>query len=104
MNEVKVAVTRRAFNLTAVLLAAMTCSQADRLQATGSPAPPQIAAQAAPAPPAGAAPRAVLDRYCVGCHNQKVRTANLTFDTMNLADIGGAAPAWEKVVRKLRTG
>ncbi len=32
----------------------------------------------------GASPRAMLDKYCVTCHNQKLRTAGLTLDTMNL--------------------
>jgi mono/diheme cytochrome c family protein len=93
---------RTVFSAAAVLLAAMAYPHADRLQATGAPAPPQIAAQASPA--SAPAARAVLDRYCVGCHNQRVPTANLTLDSMNLADIGQAAPVWEKVVRKLRTG
>jgi mono/diheme cytochrome c family protein len=51
--------------------------------------------------------RTVLDRYCVTCHNQrsKIPAANpLLLDTIDLADVGGRAEIWEKVVRKLRTG
>jgi mono/diheme cytochrome c family protein len=61
---------------------------------------------AAPTAPAAmiSASRAVLDRYCVTCHNKQLRTAGLTLDTMSLDRVGEAAPAWEKVVRKLRTG
>jgi mono/diheme cytochrome c family protein len=57
-------------------------------------------------PPAGtvAAHRALLDRYCVTCHNQKSKTANLTFDTMDLSQVGRDAPVWERAVRKLRGG
>ena len=29
--------------------------------------------------------RALLDSYCVTCHNQRAKTAGLTFDTMDLA-------------------
>jgi hypothetical protein len=48
--------------------------------------------------------RAVLDRYCVTCHNRRLKTAGLTLDTMDLADVGTGADVWEKVVRKLRAG
>ena len=34
-----------------------------------------------------AEPRALLDRYCVTCHNQRLKTAGLTLDTADLANI-----------------
>jgi hypothetical protein len=46
----------------------------------------------------------MLDRYCVTCHNQKAKTANLTFDTMDLTHVGQDAALWERAVRKLRGG
>ncbi len=52
----------------------------------------------------GEAVRPVLNRYCVGCHNQRLRTAGLALDTMDPARVGDHPAAWEKVVRKLRTG
>ena len=48
--------------------------------------------------------RAMLDHYCVTCHNQKLKTANLTFDTMDLTHVGKDAAVWERAVRKLRGG
>ena len=50
-------------------------------------------------------PRAVFDRYCVSCHNEKnkPRAANLALDTLRLEDVPAGAATWEKVVRKLRT-
>ena len=48
--------------------------------------------------------RAVLDRYCVTCHNARLQTAGLALDTMDAARVGDHAAAWEQVVRKLRTG
>src|SRR5262249_12778175 len=48
--------------------------------------------------------RALRDRYCVGCHNQRTKTAGLTLDLMDTARIGDNAASWEKVVRKLRGG
>ena len=49
-------------------------------------------------------PRAVLDKYCVVCHNQRAKTAGLMLDTLDLVHVGDRAEIWEKVVRKLRTG
>jgi hypothetical protein len=48
--------------------------------------------------------RAMLDKYCVTCHNQKLRTAGLTLDTMNLDRVSDNAETWEKVLRKLHGG
>ena len=48
--------------------------------------------------------RTLLDTYCVTCHNQERRTAELTLDTLDVAQIGEHADVWEKVVRKLRAG
>ena len=67
--------------------------QAARQQPSSSPAPP-------PASPH----RAVLNRYCVTCHNEKLKTAGLLLDQMNVEHVSDGAPVWEKVVRKLRTG
>ena len=61
-------------------------------------------APSAPSPASPAALRAVLDRYCVGCHNRQLRTANLMLDAMDAASVGGAAAVWEKVIGKLRMG
>jgi len=48
--------------------------------------------------------RALLDRYCVTCHNQKLKTAGLMLDQADAAHAGERAELWEKVVRKLRAG
>src|SRR5262245_33694704 len=47
---------------------------------------------------------ALLKRYCVGCHNERLKTAGLMLDRMDLARVAGDAETWEKVVRKLRAG
>src|SRR5262245_33335762 len=56
----------------------------------------------APQPPASS--RAVIDKYCIGCHNKKLKTAGLALDTLDLSHPGDHAQEWEKVVRKFRTG
>ena len=48
--------------------------------------------------------RALVDQYCVGCHNAKLKTANLLLDELDLAHLGAHAEIGEKVVRKLRAG
>src|SRR5437899_3014291 len=47
--------------------------------------------------------RAALDQYCVGCHNDRLQTAGLSFQTLDPADAGAHAEIWEKVAKKLRT-
>src|SRR5437016_14534265 len=68
-----------------------------------SPQAPKTQTPAAPATPA-AQYRALLDQYCVGCHNQRSKTANLMLDTMDLADVAKHGDVWEKAIRKLRGG
>src|SRR3984885_257608 len=48
--------------------------------------------------------RALVDRYCVTCHNQKLRTAKLAFDTLDLDHPEKDALTWERAIRKLRGG
>ena len=55
-----------------------------------------------PAP--GLAPRAVLDRYCVTCHNSRAKSGGLVLEKIDLSDIGAHGDTWEKVVRKVRAG
>jgi uncharacterized protein DUF1592/uncharacterized protein DUF1588/uncharacterized protein DUF1585/uncharacterized protein DUF1595/uncharacterized protein DUF1587 len=79
---------------------------------------PTIAAQA-PAPPTGvsqpagstaATPKALVDRYCVGCHNQRGKTAGqeparkITLDDVDITRASDHPEIWERVVRKMRAG
>ncbi len=57
-----------------------------------------------PLPSAVSPHRALLDQYCVTCHNQKLKTAGVSLETLDLASVGPAAATWEKVLRKVRTG
>jgi len=75
----------------------------------GRGASPQTASAAQAVPPATAAadapsPRAVFDKYCVTCHNQRMKTGGLALDALDLAQLSEHAEVWEKVVRKIRTG
>ncbi len=46
--------------------------------------------------------RAMLNRYCVACHNERTRTAELTLDSLDLAHVGEHADTWEQVIRRLK--
>jgi hypothetical protein len=48
--------------------------------------------------------RALLDQYCVTCHNQRTQTGGLSLDRLDLVRVTQDAEVWEKVVRKLRAG
>ena len=51
----------------------------------------------------GAVPhRALVNRYCVTCHNEKLKTAGLLLDQVKVEDAAANGEVWEKVIRKLR--
>jgi len=52
----------------------------------------------------GAAQRALVDQYCVTCHNTRLKTGGLVLDELDLARLGDHAEVGEKVVRKIRAG
>jgi mono/diheme cytochrome c family protein len=45
-----------------------------------------------------------INKYCVTCHNSRLKTAGLELDTKDAAHVGVDAATWEKVARKLRSG
>jgi hypothetical protein len=53
---------------------------------------------------AGAPDRALIDRYCVTCHNGRLKVGGLELDKMDLGAVGPSAETWEKVVLKIRAG
>jgi mono/diheme cytochrome c family protein len=64
-------------------------------------APQQAVKQAsAPADPN----KALVNRYCVTCHNQKLKTAKLSLDTLDFEHPEKDALIWERAIRKLRGG
>jgi Protein of unknown function (DUF1592)/Protein of unknown function (DUF1588)/Protein of unknown function (DUF1587)/Protein of unknown function (DUF1585)/Protein of unknown function (DUF1595)/Cytochrome C oxidase, cbb3-type, subunit III len=45
--------------------------------------------------------RAVIDKYCVTCHNERLKTAGLMLDKADVGHVGSSPEIWEKVLRKL---
>jgi Protein of unknown function (DUF1592)/Protein of unknown function (DUF1588)/Protein of unknown function (DUF1585)/Protein of unknown function (DUF1587)/Protein of unknown function (DUF1595)/Planctomycete cytochrome C len=54
--------------------------------------------------PTAASTQPVLARYCVTCHNQRLRTAGLALDTIDATKPEADPEIWEKVTAKLRAG
>jgi len=48
--------------------------------------------------------QALLDRYCITCHNERAKTAGLMLDKLDFAHPGKDAETWERAVRKVRAG
>jgi mono/diheme cytochrome c family protein len=62
---------------------------------------------ASPAAPARQAAEAqaqlaTINQYCVGCHNDRAKTAGVSFQGLTPASIGDHAEVFEKAIRKLR--
>jgi mono/diheme cytochrome c family protein len=54
-------------------------------------------------PQAAASPqRALINQYCVGCHNAKLKTGGLVLDTVNVDNTSQSPDVWEKVLHKVR--
>jgi mono/diheme cytochrome c family protein len=72
------------------------------LSADQAPTPPSDQGVTSPATvttPGGE----VVGKYCVTCHNQRLKTANLALDNLDAADVSNSSDTWEKVVVKLRS-
>ncbi len=77
--------------------------QGGTASAQTAPAAPQLPATA----PGGAnaqLTRELLDRYCLSCHSDRLKTAGLTLEHVDPARVGPDAEIWEKVAIKLSSG
>lgn len=52
--------------------------------------------------PAPATNRALVDKYCVVCHSDKLKTGGLSLQSADLTRVPENAETWEKVIRKVR--
>src|SRR5215510_471623 len=61
---------------------------------------------AAPQAPAQSAPslseREALDRYCVSCHNDRLKTSSLSLEKIDASSAATSPDIWENVARKLQ--
>ncbi len=85
----------------AVAVTLCVCLQA---QTSAQPASrPQVAVPPT-SPAAASSPRRLVDQYCVTCHNERLKTADLRLDRLDVDNPAAEAEVWEKVVRKVHTG
>src|SRR2546426_3560024 len=59
----------------------------------------EASAQTTPATPA----REFVTNYCVNCHNDRLKTGNLTLESADANQLFKGAQTWEKVIVKLRS-
>jgi cytochrome c5 len=84
-----------------VVIIGAICFTASGFQAPG---PQASAPKAAPSAAATTTPaRELVTKYCVSCHNQKLKTANLMLDNADAGHVSNSAETWEKVIVKLRS-
>jgi cytochrome c551/c552 len=57
-----------------------------------------------PSAGAASAQQALVDKYCVGCHNDRRKSGGFSWTSIDLADPARNAEASERVVKKLRAG
>ena len=88
-------------------LALSVCACSEREPSAPDAATPLVTAQTLASSgvlPSAASTRESIDRYCVFCHDQRLNTAGLRLDLVDLANVAENPEVLEKVVRKLRTG
>ena len=74
-------------------------------QGAQAPAATPASTPASTAQPAASTPHQTLvRRYCVTCHNQRLKTAGLLLDTIDAEHPATSPAEWEKVIVKLRAG
>ena len=78
------------------------CCLAGLLAAGGFMCALEAQQPAAGAPLPSAPHRDVVKRYCVSCHNGRLKTGGLALDTIVADDVGQNPEVWEKVLRKVR--
>ena len=76
-----------------------SAQQPVRRPTTGSASPSADRAVALPS-----THRRLLDQYCVTCHNERLETAGLRLDQIDVSRPDVEPEVWEKVLRKLHTG
>jgi cytochrome c5 len=76
----------------------------EALKSTPRATPGQAQAAAGAAADFSAESTALVGKYCVTCHNQRLKTAGLMLDTEGITNVAQHAEVWEKAIRKVRGG
>lgn len=49
-------------------------------------------------------PKELIDKYCVGCHSERLKTGGLVLEKIDTSNVAGRAETWEKVAEKIHGG
>jgi hypothetical protein len=90
--------------LLTIMVSAQSRSGAPQVGSPGTASPAAASPRTIKPVPSAATQRALIDQYCVTCHNDRAKTANLSLQNLDLTAAGGHPELWEKVIRKLRAG
>jgi mono/diheme cytochrome c family protein len=93
---------RTSIRRAALCLVITACALATAWTVPQAAGPQQAASGTAQAPAARHA--AVVNQYCVTCHNDRLKSADLSLEGVALENVASNAELWEKVVRKLQRG
>jgi mono/diheme cytochrome c family protein len=63
-----------------------------------------LAGAQAPASSNASSHRVLINQYCVSCHSQKLKTAGVSLELLDLTKVADGAATWERVLRKIRIG
>ncbi len=86
------------------LTGAVTFAGSPPPQAGGAAPRPTPAAPASVTPAPAGHDQDLLKRYCFTCHNDRLKTAELSLQGIDPANVSRDAATWEKVLKKLRSG
>src|SRR3981189_1019191 len=87
--------------LLATITASMCAASGGKLHALPSSSAQSVAQANAPAVPGSAA---LLEQYCVTCHNERRKTGGLSLEGLDPASPAEHGEIWEQVIRKMRVG
>lgn len=88
----------------AAMLAASFAGAADTKSAPAVAAQNLTAAVMADEASGGSAHGAVLQRYCIACHNDGVKTAGMSVQSLDPNNIADNVATWEKILRRVSMG
>ena len=91
------------FTSAAIVGVALLATSASRAVHGQSPTPAKATSSIAAQTLTPDAERALVDKYCVTCHNARLKTGGLVLDkdTVDLTRVADRADVWEKVIRKV---
>ena len=75
----------------AIIIAVSMCAAAEDLKPRSSGNTP-------------ASQRSLMNQYCVGCHNSRLKTGGFSLESLDVGNVGANPAEWERVVTKLRGG